>query len=70
MPPDFRLPKGWVISVGGLVVPPFPAMNEAFEHTILTRRDKMMEAERNFLENDIVNWVAWNNRFMRQRDTF
>ena len=35
MPPDFRLPKDWSISWGGLVVPPLPTGDEAFRHAIL-----------------------------------
>ena len=38
VPPDFRLPKNWVISYGGLAVPPLPASPEALRRTILERR--------------------------------
>ena len=51
----FRLPKGWVIICGSLVVLPLPATEEVFRHAILAGRDKMTEAEHNRPENHADN---------------
>ena len=43
VPPDFRLPKNWVISWGGLAVPPLPMSEVAFRHAVFERRDRMQQ---------------------------
>ena len=67
VPPDFRLPKNWVISYGGLVVPPLPASLEALRRAILELQDMMTEAERLRPENTADDEAAWWLRLSPER---
>ena len=68
MPPDFRLPKNWVISYGGLAVPPLPNGPEALRRVILEQRDMMTAEERVRPKNAADNEVAWWVRLSQERD--
>ena len=66
--PDFRLPKNWIISYGGLPVPPLPNGPEALRRAILERRDTMTAEERLRPENAADNEAAWWVLLSRERD--
>jgi hypothetical protein len=44
VPPDYRLPGGWKISIGGLAIPPLPVGTD-LENIIHHRRNKLSEED-------------------------
>jgi hypothetical protein len=64
-PPDFRAPRGWRLSAGGVPIPPPPvgdALDVAIDAVIETLSDKQRAEPRFFPDN----YDAWNDFFRRR----
>ena len=60
-PPDTRPPHGWVLSAGGVPVPPVPLVGSAaFAREVEAARTEMTAAERADPENMANNTLGWD----------
>jgi hypothetical protein len=65
VPPDFRAPGGWRLSVGGVPIPPPPmgdALEAAIDEVLETLSDEQRAEPRFFPDN----YPAWNEFFRRR----